>query len=35
MKYKDLEDMVFRLELTYDEIVDILDVKQFPWSTIA
>ena len=27
VKYKDLEDMVYRLELPYDESVDILDVK--------
>ena len=26
-KYKDLEDLVYRYQLTYDEIVDILDVK--------
>ena len=32
-KYKDLEDMVFRFELTYNEIVDILDIKYIPTST--
>ena len=26
-KYNDLEDLVYRYQLTYDEIVDILDVK--------
>ena len=33
VKYKDLEDMVYRLQLTYDEIVDILVVKNIPRST--
>ena len=28
-----LEDMVYRLQLTYDEIVDILDFKYIPTST--
>ena len=27
VKYKDLVDMVYRLELTYDEVLDILDMK--------
>ena len=26
-KYIDLEDMVYRFRLTYDEIIDILDLK--------
>ena len=26
-KYNDLEDLVYRIELTYDEIIDILDLK--------
>ena len=26
-KYNDLEDMVYRMQLTYDEILDILDLK--------
>ena len=34
VKYRDLEDMVYRLQLTYDEIVDILDVKFIAESTI-
>ena len=33
VKYKDLEGMVYRMELTYDEIVDILDVKNITGST--
>ena len=33
VKYKDFEDMVYRMELTYDEIVDILDVKFIARST--
>ena len=35
VKYEDLEDMVYRMELTYDEIVDILDIKYIPGSTIG
>ena len=35
VKYRDLEDMVYRLHLTYDEIIDILDVKYIAGSTIA
>ena len=27
--YKDLEDMVFRMELTYHEVADILDTNYF------
>ena len=27
VNYKDLEDMVYRMELTYDEVLDILNVK--------
>ena len=30
VKYNDLEDLVFRMQLTYDEIRDILDLKYFP-----
>ena len=29
-KFNDLEDMVYRFQLTYDEIIDILDLKYFP-----
>ena len=28
-RFKDLEDMLYRMELTYDEIIDILDIKAF------
>ena len=27
VKYNDLEDLVYRFQLTYDEIIDILDLK--------
>ena len=30
VKYKDLEDLVYRMQLTYDEIMDILDLKYIP-----
>ena len=33
VKYKDLDDMVFKMQLTYNEIVDILDVKYLAGST--
>ena len=29
-KYNDLEDLVYRLQLTYDEIIDVLDLKYIP-----
>ena len=29
-KYNDLEDSVYRFQLTYDEIIDILDLKYIP-----
>ena len=35
VKYKDTEAMVYRLLLTYDEIIDILDVKYISGSTIG
>ena len=35
LKYKDLEDIVFKIELTYDKIVDILDIKYIDGSTIG
>ena len=28
--YQALEDLVFRMQLTYDEIMDVLDIKHFP-----
>ena len=30
MKYNDLEDLIYRMQLTYDEIIDILDLKYIP-----
>ena len=30
VKYNDLEDMVYRFRLTYDEIIDVLDLKYIP-----
>ena len=35
VEYNDLEDMVFRMELTYNEIIDILDVKYVSGSNIG
>ena len=35
VKYKDLEDMVYGLQLIYDEIVNILEVKNIAGSTIG
>ena len=29
-KYKDLEDLVYRFQLTYDEIIEILDLNYIP-----
>ena len=34
-KYEALEDMVYRLQLTYDELIDILNLKYNPSSTIG
>ena len=33
--YKDLQGMVYRMEFTYDETVDILDVKNTSGTTIG
>ena len=30
VKYNDLKDLVYRLQLTYDEIIDVLDLKYIP-----
>ena len=30
VKYNDLEDLVYRMQLTYDEVLDILDLKHIP-----
>ena len=35
VKYKGLEDMVYRMELTYDEILGIPDRKEFAGSTFG
>ena len=32
-KYNDFEDMVYRFQPTYDEIIDILEFKNFPITT--
>ena len=29
-KYKDLRDLIYRMQLTYDEILDVLDLKYIP-----
>ena len=29
-KYNDLEDLIYRFQLTYDDIMDILDLKYNP-----
>ena len=34
-KHKDLEDMVYRFQLTYDEIINILDFKYVPTKRIG
>ena len=34
-KYNDLEDLVYRMQLTYDEIIDILDLKYVPTKRIG
>ena len=35
VKYNDLEDLVYRMQLTYDETVDILDFKFIPTKRIG
>ena len=30
VNYNDLEDLVYRMQLTYDEIIDVLDLKYIP-----
>ena len=34
-KYNDLDDMVYRMQLTYDEIIGTLDIKHIAGSTNA
>ena len=33
VSYRDLEDKVYRLQLTYDDILNLLDVKYIAGST--
>ena len=33
VKYNDIEDLVYRMQLTYDEIIDVLDLKYIPTRT--
>ena len=35
IKYNDLEDLVYRMQLTYDEIIDVLDLKYIPTKRIG
>ena len=35
VKYNDLEDLLCRMQLTYDEIIDILDLKYIPTKGIG
>ena len=35
IKYNDLEDLVYRMQLTYNEIIDILDLKYIPTKRIG
>ena len=35
VEYNDLEDLVFRFQLTYDEIIDVLDLKYIPTKRIG
>ena len=30
VEYNDLEDLVYRMQLTYDEIIDVLNLKYIP-----
>ena len=34
-KYNDLEDVVYRYQLTYNEFIDLLDLKYIPTATIV
>ena len=34
-KHNDLEDMVYRMQKTYDEILDILDLKHIPSKRLS
>ena len=35
VNYKDLGDLVYRMRLSYDEIIDIIDLKYIPTKTIG
>ena len=35
VKYNDLEDLVYRMQLTYDEIIDVLNLKYIPTKRIG
>ena len=35
VEYNDLEDLVYRMQLTYDEIIDVLDLKYIPTKRIG
>ena len=35
VKYNYLKDLVYRMQLTYDEIIDIVDLKDFPTKRIG
>ena len=35
VKYNDFEDLVYRFQLTYDEIIDILDLKNISTNKIG
>ena len=35
VEYNDLEDLVYRFQLTFDEIIDILDLKYVPTTKKA
>ena len=35
VEYNDLEDLVYRFQLTYDEIIDVLDLKYIPTKRVG
>ena len=34
-KYNGVEDMIYRFQITYVEIIDILDLKYIPTTTVG
>ena len=34
-RYNDIEDLVYRMQLTYDKIIDILDLKCIPTKQVS